>query len=54
MFSLFDAGIVCHLKERMGWSSSGLHSSGMKIVRAQFPKNSLSAKRENLSRRGLG
>lgn len=38
MFSLFDAGVVCHLKEEMCWSSSGLHSSAMKIVRAQFPE----------------
>jgi len=38
MFSLFDAGIVCHLKENMCWSSSGLHPAAMKIVRAQFPE----------------
>lgn len=38
MFSLFDAEIDCHLKENMCWSSSGLHSSAMKIVRAQFPE----------------
>ena len=38
MFSLFDAGIVCHLKEGMCWSSSGLHSSAMKIIRKQFPE----------------
>lgn len=38
MFSLFDAGIVCHLKEEMCWSSSGLHSAAMRIVRKQFPE----------------
>jgi nicotinamidase-related amidase len=38
MFSLFDAGIVCHLKEDVCWSSSGLHGAAMRIVRAQFPK----------------
>lgn len=37
MFSLFDAGIECHLKEEMCWSSSGLHRPAMQIVRAQFP-----------------
>jgi nicotinamidase-related amidase len=37
LFSLFDAEIECHLKEEMCWSSSGLHASAMKIVRAQFP-----------------
>lgn len=38
MFSLFDAGIVCHLKETMCWSSSGLHRAAMSIIRAQFPE----------------
>jgi nicotinamidase-related amidase len=38
MFSLFDAEIVCHLKEEMCWSSSGLHAAAMKIVRKQFPE----------------
>lgn len=37
MFSLFDAGIVCHLKEDMCWSSSGLHNAALKIIRSQFP-----------------
>jgi nicotinamidase-related amidase len=37
MFSLFDAGIECHLKEAMCWSSSGLHKPAIKIIRAQFP-----------------
>lgn len=37
MFSLFDAGIVCHLKEDMCWSSSGLHQPALMIIRAQFP-----------------
>lgn len=38
MFSLFDAGIECHLKEDMCWSSSGLHRPAMAIIREQFPK----------------
>lgn len=37
MFSLFDEGIECHLKEEMCWSSSGLHKPAIAIVRAQFP-----------------
>jgi nicotinamidase-related amidase len=37
MFSLFDAGIECHLKEAMCWSSSGLHKPAVAIIRAQFP-----------------
>lgn len=37
MFSLFDAGIECHLKEGMCWSSSGLHKPAMAIIREQFP-----------------
>ncbi len=37
MFSLFDAGIECHLKETMCWSSSGLHRPAIAIIRAQFP-----------------
>ncbi len=37
MFSLFDAGIECHLKETMCWSSSGLHKSAVAITRKQFP-----------------
>jgi nicotinamidase-related amidase len=37
MFSLFDAGIICHLKEEMCWSSSGLHRPAVAIIRAQFP-----------------
>lgn len=37
MFSLFDAGIECHLKEDMCWSSSGLHKLALQIARAQFP-----------------
>jgi nicotinamidase-related amidase len=36
MFSLFDAGIECHLKEEMCWSSSGLHRPAVLITRAQF------------------
>lgn len=36
MFSLFDAGIECHLKEEMCRSSSGLHRSAVRIARAQF------------------
>jgi nicotinamidase-related amidase len=38
MFSLFDAGIICHLKENMCWSSSGLHKAAVQITRAQFPE----------------
>lgn len=38
MFSLFDAGIVCHLKEDMCWSSSGLHRPALAIIREQFPE----------------
>lgn len=37
MFSLFDEGIECHLKEEMCWSSSGLHQPALKIIREQFP-----------------
>jgi nicotinamidase-related amidase len=37
MFSLFDAGIQCHLKESMCWSSSGLHKPAVAIIREQFP-----------------
>lgn len=37
MFSLFDAGIECHLKEDMCWSSSGLHRPAVAIIREQFP-----------------
>lgn len=37
MFSLFDAGIECHLKEEMCWSSSGLHRPAITIAREQFP-----------------
>jgi len=38
MFSLFDAGIICHLKENMCWSSSGLHKAAVAIIREQFPE----------------
>jgi nicotinamidase-related amidase len=38
MFSLFDAGIECHLKEKMCWSSSGLHRQAVAIIREQFPE----------------
>ncbi|MDF3057452.1 MAG: hypothetical protein K0R17_1667 [Rariglobus sp.] len=37
MFSLFDAGIVCHVKENLCWSSTGLQQAGLKIIREQFP-----------------
>jgi nicotinamidase-related amidase len=37
MFSLFDGGIECHLKEDMCWSSSGLHKPAVAIIREQFP-----------------
>lgn len=36
MFSPFDSGIECHLKEEMCWSSSGLHRPALEIIRAQF------------------
>jgi nicotinamidase-related amidase len=36
MFSLFDSGIECHLKEEMCWSSSGLHRPAVQIARSQF------------------
>jgi nicotinamidase-related amidase len=36
MFSLFDRGFECHLREDMCWSSSGLHRAARKIARAQF------------------
>lgn len=36
MFSLFDGGIECHLKEDLCWSSSGLHRAALQIARAQF------------------
>jgi nicotinamidase-related amidase len=39
MFSLFDAGIECHLKEDMCWSSSGLHKPALAIIREQFPES---------------
>ena len=38
MFSLFDAGIVCHAKEDLCWSSTGLQQAGLKIIRKQFPE----------------
>ena len=38
MFSLFDAGIECHLKENMCWSASrSLHKAALQIARSQFP-----------------
>lgn len=39
MFSLFDAGIVCHAKEDLCWSSTGLHKAGIKIIRELFPSS---------------
>lgn len=38
MYSLFDAGISCHAKEDLCWSSTGLHKQAMKIIREQFPE----------------
>lgn len=38
MFSLFDAGIRCELKEDLCFSSSGLHKPALEIIRAQFPR----------------
>ena len=37
LFSLFDAGIDCHVKEDMCWSSCGLQRSALAIIRHQFP-----------------
>jgi nicotinamidase-related amidase len=37
MFSLFDAGIDCEVKENLCWSSSGLHREAIRILRKQFP-----------------
>lgn len=37
MFSLFDAGIACHVKPDLCWSSTGLHQQGLKIIGKQFP-----------------
>jgi nicotinamidase-related amidase len=39
MFSLFDAGIDCCVKQDLCWSSSGkhLHQAAMKIIEQQFP-----------------
>lgn len=37
MFSLFDAGIECRVRPDLCWSSSGLHSEAMKIIKEQFP-----------------
>lgn len=36
MYSLFDAGIVCRAKPAYCWSSTGLHHTGLKIIRMQF------------------
>lgn len=38
MFSLVDAGLVCHVKESLCWSSSGLHRPAVKIIRELFPE----------------
>jgi nicotinamidase-related amidase len=38
MFSLFDAGIECRVKQGLCWSSTGLHRQGMAIIEAQFPE----------------
>jgi nicotinamidase-related amidase len=39
MFSLFDAGIECHAKEDLCWSSTSarMHRAGMAIIEQQFP-----------------
>lgn len=41
MFSLFDAGIECQVKQGLCWSSSGLQREAMAIIEEQFatPKN---------------
>jgi len=36
MFSLFDAGIECRLREDLSWSSTGLQAQALAIVCAQF------------------
>ena len=46
MFSLFDAGIECRVREDMCWSSSGLHREGMAIIREQFPPPKRKTKRK--------
>jgi nicotinamidase-related amidase len=38
MFSLFDAGIECRAKADLCWSSNGLQSAAIKIIKAQFPR----------------
>lgn len=36
MFSLWDAGINCHIEPDLCWSSSGLHDQAVEIARQQF------------------
>lgn len=37
MFSLFDAGIPCHARPELCWSSNGLHAAAVRLMRQQFP-----------------
>lgn len=37
MFTLFDAGIDCHVEPKLCWSSTGLHQQALKIIAMQFP-----------------
>jgi nicotinamidase-related amidase len=37
MYTLFDAGIDCHVKPDLCWSSTGLHRQALKIIATQFP-----------------
>lgn len=38
MFSLFDNGIVPEVKADLCWSSTGLHTEAMKVLREQFQR----------------
>jgi nicotinamidase-related amidase len=39
MFSLFDGGIECRVKEKYCRSSTGLHHEALKVLKMQFPKS---------------
>ena len=36
VFSLFDAGIDCHVERELCWSSTGLDEPALQIIREQF------------------
>ncbi len=38
MFSLFDGGIVPEVKADLCWSSTGLHTEALKVLREQFQR----------------